>query len=183
MTHAVETHALDNGAGGPESRVASCVERDVWALLQEVPDPEIPVLNVVELGIIRYVRGVDRRRIEVGVSPTYTGCPATEVIQNAIRMKLQAAGFGEIRIDTVLAPPWSSDWLTESAREKLRDYGIAPPSHAVGNVRHLFREPKVQCPCCSSAQTQRLSEFASTPCKALYRCSACLEPFEYFKCI
>lgn len=188
MTHAADTQQLlanvmANEAGGVTSRVASRVEREVWALLQDVPDPEIPVLNVVELGVIRYVRGMDRRRIEVGVSPTYTGCPATEVIQGAIKTKLQAAGFDEIRIDSVLAPPWTSDWLTESAREKLRDYGIAPPAHAVGNARHLFREPKVRCPCCSSAQTQRLSEFASTPCKALYRCSACLEPFEYFKCI
>jgi ring-1,2-phenylacetyl-CoA epoxidase subunit PaaD len=188
MTRPADPHVsgndvLGNEAGGVTSRVATRAERDVWALLEDVPDPEIPVLSVVELGVIRYVRGVDRRKIEVGVSPTYTGCPATEVIQGAIRTKLQAAGFGDIRIDPVLAPPWTSDWLTESAREKLKDYGIAPPAHAVGNARHLFREPKVQCPCCSSPQTQRLSEFGSTPCKALYRCSACLEPFEYFKCI
>jgi ring-1,2-phenylacetyl-CoA epoxidase subunit PaaD len=170
-------------ANNSTTHMASHVERDVWQLLEEVPDPEIPVLNVVELGVIRFVRGEDRRRIEVGVSPTYTGCPATEVIHGAIRRKLQAAGFSEIKIDSVLAPPWTSDWLTASARKKLRDYGIAPPSHAVGNPRRLFREPQVQCPRCSSAQTQRLSEFASTPCKSLYRCSACLEPFEYFKCI
>lgn len=174
MTHSVENSVSHDGAR---------VERDVWRLLTEVPDPEIPVLNVVELGVIRYVRGDDQRRIEVGVSPTYTGCPATEVIQSAIRSRLQAAGYPEIRIHSVLSPPWTSDWLTASAREKLKDYGIAPPAHAVSNPRRVFREPKVQCPRCASPQTQRVSEFASTPCKALYRCTACLEPFEYFKCI
>lgn len=137
------------------------VERDVWRLLAEVPDPEIPVLNVVELGLIRYVRGADAR-VEIGVSPTYTGCPATEVIQAAIRSSLQAAGYSEIRIDTVLSPPWTSDWLTDGAREKLKDYGIAPPAHAVSNLRHVFREPKVHCPRCESRQTRRVSEFAST---------------------
>jgi ring-1,2-phenylacetyl-CoA epoxidase subunit PaaD len=161
----------------------SPIEREVWQLLQEVPDPEIPVLSVVDLGVIRYVRGEDRSRIEVGVSPTYTGCPATEVIHASISNKLRAAGFGEIRIDSVLAPPWSSDWLTESAREKLTEYGIAPPPHSVSKPRHLFAETQVQCPRCASTQTRRLSEFASTPCKSLHRCLACLEPFECFKCI
>jgi ring-1,2-phenylacetyl-CoA epoxidase subunit PaaD len=172
------TTATDNSA-----HVTSPVERDVWRLLTEVPDPEIPVLNVVELGIIRYVHSSNERQVEVGVSPTYTGCPATEVIQRSIKDKLQAAGFSDIKVTSVLAPPWTSDWLTTSAREKLTEYGIAPPAHAVGNPRHLFREPKVQCPRCSSLQTERVSEFASTPCKALYRCVSCLEPFEYFKCI
>jgi ring-1,2-phenylacetyl-CoA epoxidase subunit PaaD len=88
-----------------------------------------------------------------------------------------------VRIDSVFAPPWSSDWLTESAREKLREYGIAPPAESVDSPRRLFGEPQVHCPRCSSSQTQRVSEFASTPCKALYRCTSCLEPFEYFKCI
>lgn len=173
------TPATDSSA----TRIATRVERDVWRLLAEVPDPEIPVLNVVELGVIRYVRSADERQVEVGVSPTYTGCPATEVIQRSIKDKLQSAGFDPVKVTSVLAPPWTSDWLTESAREKLKDYGIAPPQHAVGNPRHLFREPNVPCPRCASSQTQRVSEFASTPCKALYRCRACLEPFEYFKCI
>lgn len=172
------TPAIDHSA-----RIPSPVEREVWRLLTEVPDPEIPVLNVVELGIIRYVRSPDARQVEVGVSPTYTGCPATEVIRRSIEDKLQASGFSDVKVTSVLSPPWTSDWLSESGREKLEEYGIAPPAHAVGNPRHLFREPKVQCPRCSSSQTQRVSEFASTPCKALYRCVSCLEPFEYFKCI
>jgi ring-1,2-phenylacetyl-CoA epoxidase subunit PaaD len=159
------------------------VERDVWQLLSEVPDPEIPILNVIELGVVRYVRDEHERGIAVGVSPTYTGCPATEVIQASIKARLHEAGFESVRVDSVLSPPWTSDWLTDSAREKLREYGIAPPAESVANPRRLFGEPTVQCPRCSSSQTQKVSEFASTPCKALYRCTSCLEPFEYFKCI
>lgn len=161
----------------------SRVEQEIWSLLAEVPDPEIPILNVIELGIIRYVRDEQERGIAVGVSPTYTGCPATEVIHASIRARLRKAGFADIRVDSVFAPPWTSDWLTDGAREKLREYGIAPPAETVSNPRHLLHDPDVQCPRCASAQTQRVSEFASTPCKALYRCKDCLEPFEYFKCI
>jgi ring-1,2-phenylacetyl-CoA epoxidase subunit PaaD len=164
-------------------RRATWGERDVWRILEEVPDPEIPVLNVVELGIIRHVRVANDGQVTVGVSPTYTGCPATEVICNSIKSRLEAAGYGDAKVESVLSPAWTSDWLTDSARSKLKEYGIAPPAHAVGNPKHLFREPKVSCPRCSSMQTQKLSEFASTPCKALYRCCTCLEPFEYFKCI
>jgi ring-1,2-phenylacetyl-CoA epoxidase subunit PaaD len=145
------------------------------------------VLNVVELGVIRHVRagegpGGAGPSAVVGVSPTYTGCPATEVIRDAIEAKLAGAGY-DVRVEPVLSPPWTSDWLTDSARAKLREYGIAPPVQAVAHPRHIFRDPTVQCPRCASTNTKRVSEFASTPCKALYRCSACLEPFEYFKCI
>lgn len=179
MVRNAVTPATDKAAAS----IAARTEREVWRLLAEVPDPEIPVLSVVELGIIRHVRSDDARHVEVGVSPTYTGCPATEVIQRSIKNKLESQGYEDVKVTSVLAPPWTSDWLTQSGREKLKEYGIAPPEHAVGNPRHLFREPQVHCPRCSSLQTQRVSEFASTPCKALYRCSACLEPFEYFKCI
>ena len=164
------------------AHATSPTEQHVWELLAQVPDPEIPILNVVELGIIRHVRERADGGVTVGVSPTYTGCPATEVIQASIKERLAAAGLSA-RVDSVLAPPWTSDWLTPSAREKLREYGIAPPAHSVASPRHLFHDPKVHCPRCASAQTERISEFASTPCKALYRCTACLEPFEYFKCI
>jgi ring-1,2-phenylacetyl-CoA epoxidase subunit PaaD len=159
------------------------VEQKVWRLLADVPDPEIPILSVVELGVVRYVRDEQERGVAVGVSPTYTGCPATEVIQSSIRQRLQQAGFAKVRVDSVLAPPWSSDWLTDRAREKLREYGIAPPAQTVASPRGLWADPKVHCPRCSSAQTQRVSEFGSTPCKASYKCTSCLEPFEYFKCI
>ena len=164
-------------------RCGSKQERDVWRILAEVPDPEIPVLNVVELGIIRYLRSTDDGHVVVGVSPTYTGCPATEVIANSIRSRLEEEGYREPKVESVLAPAWTSDWLTDSARAKLEEYGIAPPAHSVSNPKHLWREPNVACPRCGSTQTTKLSEFASTPCKALYRCSSCLEPFEYFKCI
>ncbi len=161
----------------------SPVEQQVWRLLADVPDPEIPILNVIELGVVRYVRDEHERGIAVGVSPTYTGCPATEVIQASIKSCLEQAGFSTVRVDSVLAPPWTSDWLTDSAREKLREYGIAPPAESVASPRRLFGEPTIHCPRCASAQSERVSEFASTPCKALYRCTSCLEPFEYFKCI
>jgi len=169
----------DHGA----DRLVSPGERAVWRILEDVPDPEIPVLNVVELGVVRHVRLAADGQVTVGVSPTYTGCPATEVIRNSIESALAAAGYKDPKVETVLSPAWTSDWLTDSARAKLKDYGIAPPAHAVGNPQHLFREPQVCCPRCASTQTQKVSEFASTPCKALYRCSNCLEPFEYFKCI
>jgi ring-1,2-phenylacetyl-CoA epoxidase subunit PaaD len=158
-------------------------EGDVWRILEDVPDPEIPVLNVVELGLIRYVRLAGDDRVTVGVSPTYTGCPATEVIAHSIRSRLEAEGFHEPKVESVLAPAWTSDWLTDSARAKLEEYGIAPPAHTVSNLKHLWREPHVACPRCASMQTTKISEFASTPCKALYRCCSCREPFEYFKCI
>ena len=162
---------------------ASPLEQTVWRLLSEVPDPEIPILSVIELGVVRYVRDEHERGIAVGVSPTYTGCPATEVIQSSIKQHLEQAGFEKVRVDSVLAPPWTSDWLSDSAREKLREYGIAPPADSVASPRHLWTDPTIHCPRCSSDKTERVSEFASTPCKALYRCTSCLEPFEYFKCI
>ena len=167
---------------------ASPVEREVWRLLADVPDPEIPILNVIELGVVRYVRDEQERGIAVGVSPTYTGCPATEVIQASIKARLQNAGFETVHVDTVLAPPWTSDWLTESAREKLREYGIAPPgpvaAAATAPLRFVPRPPKaLACPRCESLDTERLAAFGSTACKALWRCRACGEPFEHFKAI
>lgn len=162
---------------------ASQVERRIWRLLEEVADPEIPVLSVVDLGLIRYIQVDDDERIAIGVSPTYTGCPATDVIRAAIEAKVQAAGYADVRVEAVMAPAWTSDWLSERGKEKLREYGIAPPAQAVSSPRGLFRDPIVQCPRCASRETERVSEFGSTPCKALYRCAACAEPFEYFKCI
>jgi ring-1,2-phenylacetyl-CoA epoxidase subunit PaaD len=155
----------------------------VWQLLERVPDPEIPVLSVIDLGIVRHVRTTDSGAIEVGVSPTYSGCPATEVIRSSIARSLQDAGFENARTVDVLSPPWTSDWITPEGREKLRRFGIAPPAAAVSNPRHLFAQPRVACPRCGSEQTERVSEFGSTPCKAHYRCSSCAEPFDYFKCI
>jgi ring-1,2-phenylacetyl-CoA epoxidase subunit PaaD len=139
---------------------------EVWAVLERVPDPEIPVLSVVDLGIVREV-AADR----VAITPTYTGCPATQVIERDIRAALDAAGFEHVRIDTVLSPPWTTEWISEAGKAKLRAYGIAPPT-----------TQQVECPQCGSTDTEELSRFGSTPCKAQWRCRACLEPFDLFKC-
>jgi ring-1,2-phenylacetyl-CoA epoxidase subunit PaaD len=145
---------------------ADAKEAAVWQVLETVADPEIPVLSVVDLGI---VRSVERDRIVI--TPTYTGCPATHVIERDIRAALDTAGYRRVRIDTVLSPAWTTDWITPEGGEKLRAYGIAPPS----------RGP-VHCPQCGSADTEEISRFGSTPCKALWRCRACAEPFDRFKC-
>lgn len=170
-------------ADGQPQAPRNAVEQGIWAILNELPDPEIPVISLVDLGIIRYVDAAEDGRVEVGVSPTYTGCPATEVIHSTIAAHLRAAGHEKLTVKQVLSPPWTSDWITARGRDRLREYGIAPPAQSVSNPKHLFKQPVIHCPHCNSAQVERLSEFASTPCKALYRCQACLEPFEYFKCI
>lgn len=158
-------------------------ETAVWRVLEGVLDPEIPVLSIVELGIVRYVHRSSDKRLHVGLTPTYSGCPATDVIRRSVREALEAAGYGDAVLEEVLSPPWTSEWLTESGRHKLESFGIAPPAKTVANPRHLFGAPVVRCPRCGSNQTERVSEFGSTPCKAHYRCLSCLEPFEYFKCI
>lgn len=162
---------------------AAAAERTVWRVLESVLDPEIPVLSVIDLGIVRHVRISDSGAIEVGVSPTYSGCPATEVIRHSILHALRDAGFDDARTVDVLSPAWTSDWITPEGREKLRRFGIAPPATAVSSPRHLFGQPRVACPRCGSEQTERVSEFGSTPCKAHYQCRSCAEPFDYFKCI
>ena len=142
-------------------------EAGVWQVLRSVPDPEIPVVSVIDLGIVRSVEP-DR----VVITPTYTGCPATQAIERDIRSALDAAGYRQVRIDTVLSPPWTTEWISAEGREKLRRYGIAPPS----------RRGQVSCPQCGSPETEEISRFGSTPCKALWRCRSCAEPFDLFKC-
>jgi ring-1,2-phenylacetyl-CoA epoxidase subunit PaaD len=150
-------------------------------IAESVPDPEIPILTLGDLGVIRGARR-DGRHVLVAVTPTYTGCPATLAIRLAVEAALAAAGMGEARVETVLAPAWTTDDLSEAGQAKLRAVGIAPPAGKVGH-RALFGEDEVTCPRCGSADTERLSEFGATPCKALWRCAACREPFDYFKCI
>jgi ring-1,2-phenylacetyl-CoA epoxidase subunit PaaD len=153
-------------------------------VLAGVPDPEIPVLSLVDLGIIRSVAAGSDGALEVGVSPTYSGCPATAVIRADIVAALAAAGFPRVRVLDVLSPPWTSDWISDDGRRKLEAYGIAPPPAPVASVRALVTaDANPRCPRCASADTELLSEFGSTPCKALHRCRACLEPFDRFKCI
>lgn len=162
-------------------------ERAVWRVLESVPDPEIPVLSVIDLGIVRYVRWSDSEGgesvLHVGVTPTYSGCPATEVIHNSIETALSQEGYTDAVVEDVLAPAWTSDWVTEEGKRKLLAFGIAPPQASVSSPRHLFHVPIVACPRCSSRATERVSEFGSTPCKAHYRCTSCLEPFDHFKCL
>jgi ring-1,2-phenylacetyl-CoA epoxidase subunit PaaD len=154
-----------------------------WATLSQVLDPEVPVLSVVELGIVRKVR-VDGGTVHVTVTPTYSGCPATEVIRDAIVSALLASGADEVSVQMQLAPAWTTDWIEPAAAEKLRRYGIAPPhvSGAPLSAQPLRFHPRnLACPRCGSTHTEQLSAFGSTACKALYRCLDCREPFEYFK--
>ncbi len=147
---------------------------DVYAWLTEVPDPEIPVLSILDLGIVRDVDVADDgQSVTVSVTPTYSGCPATEVIEASVVRALQRQGVENAVIKRSLSPPWTTEWITEEGKEKMRRYGIAPPSAANA----------VACPQCESLQTERVSEFGSTACKAAWRCTVCLEPFEYFKCL
>ena len=160
---------------------ASITAVQAWAILGRVPDPEIPVISVTELGIVRDVQAIDDV-VDVVVTPTYSGCPATEVIERSIREALTAAGAAQVRVTTQLAPAWTTDWIEPQAREKLRIYGIAPPAvRSADQVQPLQFVPRVDCPRCGSTDTERLSQFGATACKALYRCRSCREPFEYFK--
>lgn len=153
-----------------------------WDAAASVPDPEVPCVTVADLGILRSV-DIDGGGVAVAkVTPTYSGCPATLAIELAVETALREAGF-ETRVERVMSPAWTTDWIGAEAREKLREYGIAPPVEASGSIRSLFGETEVACPRCGSTETARVSEFGSTPCKAHYRCEACLEPFDYFKCI
>ena len=157
--------------------------RRAWAAAAAVPDPEVPVLTVADLGILRDVRLEDDGRAVAVITPTYSGCPAMLLIETEILRALDAAGFPDARVETVLSPAWTTDWLSEAGREKLRAFGIAPPAQASSAKRALFGETRVDCPRCGSGDTERVSEFGSTPCKAQYRCRACAEPFDHFKCI
>ena len=173
-------------------QAADVLEREVWKTLAGVADPEIPVISIVDLGIVREVRwdeGGDPPGLVVTVTPTYSGCPATEVIACSIREALSRDGYGEARVRTQLSPAWTTDWLSAAGREKLRGYGISPPSGSATEqvidarliLKHGMNPDRVCCPRCGSARTERISQFGSTPCKALYRCLACREPFDYFK--
>ena len=153
-----------------------------WRVLAEVPDPEVPVLSVLDLGIVRGVTELDDGALEIVLTPTYSGCPAVEVIEADIVAALDAASLGPVRVRTQRAPAWTTDWISDEGRRKLREYGIAPPG-PTGNPApiRIVRRESVSCPRCASTNTERLSAFGATACKALYRCIACLEPFEHFK--
>ncbi|GGI21613.1 1,2-phenylacetyl-CoA epoxidase subunit PaaD [Bradyrhizobium guangdongense] len=151
-----------------------------WDAAASVVDPEIPVLTIADLGVLRDVV-LDGDQVEVAITPTYSGCPAMNLIALEIELALERAGFRHPKVRTVLSPAWTTDWMSEDGRRKLCAYGIAPPQ-ASGSRRALFGEQAVACPQCGSDNTELLSEFGSTSCKALWRCKTCREPFDYFKC-
>lgn len=157
-------------------------EEQIWRFLSEVQDPEVPVLNILELGIVREVLIKDDD-VEVVVTPTYSGCPATSMINKSIRLKLIEKGIKNVKLTNRLSPAWTTDWMTAEAKEKLKAYGIAPPVYSKTNQDDLFAKPdEVPCPHCGSSHTKLISQFGSTACKALYQCEDCREPFDYFKC-
>lgn len=147
--------------------------QDIWNWLSEVPDPEIPVISLVDLGVIRDV-AIDNSAVTITITPTYAGCPATSVINFEVENALRSRGVTEITLKRQLSPAWTTDWIAQEAMTKLENYGIAPPQAAGGPER---------CPQCKSKNVERISQFGSTPCKAQWRCQDCLEPFDYFKCI
>jgi len=153
---------------------------ELWNLLDEVKDPEIPVLSLWDMGILRDVQR-EGNQVQVTITPTYSGCPAMDVMREDIEIALRANGIEDYAVKTVLAPAWTTDWMTDKGRAQLRGYGIAPPDDAVDHQGRETPESKVRCPHCGSVHTQRVSEFGSTACKALFQCNDCSEPFDYFK--
>ena len=156
------------------------LQKRAWDVAAQVVDPEIPVLTIADLGVLRDVAAVDGH-VEVAITPTYSGCPAMNMITLEIELALEREGIKNPKVRTVLSPAWTTDWMSDDGRRKLKDYGIAPPQAGSGR-RALFGKQQVTCPQCGSDDTEVLSEFGSTSCKALWRCKSCREPFDYFKC-
>ena len=163
--------------------VATATVARAWAVLDGVPDPEVPAVSVRELGIVRDVIAHGDGSVEIVLTPTYSGCPATEVIADDVRAAIAAAGLGTARITMRRAPAWTTDWITSEGRRKLAEYGIAPPGPVSQQTESPLRfvAPRIACPRCGSRDTERLAAFGATACKALHRCLACREPFEHFK--
>jgi len=155
----------------------------VWEILETVQDPEIPVLSVVDLGVVRKAEFIEGR-LHVTITPTYSGCPAMELIEREVKEALVAGGFDDVEVLTSINPPWTTDWMSEAGKKKLFEYGISPPEKSSVDKSSITGKVKsVICPNCKSSNTQLKSQFGSTPCKSMYVCSDCLEPFDHFKCI
>ncbi len=154
----------------------------IYTLLENVSDPEIPVLSILDLGIVREVIIEGEKKVEIRITPTYTGCPAMNMIALNIRLELLAQGIDNVLVTEVLSPAWTTDWMSEAGKIKLKAYGIAPPQTQARVERLLFENPEVACPLCNSEHTELIAEFGSTACKSLHRCLDCREPFDYFKC-
>lgn len=157
--------------------------KPIWDILKKVSDPEIPVLTVVDMGVVRDV-AMQGDKLVVSITPTYSGCPAMNEIESNILWALEEAGYNEVEVKTLISPPWTTDWMTEEGKQKLLEYGIAPPEGSSADKSVLFGEAKkVMCPRCKSRNTKMVSQFGSTACKSLYQCEDCKEPFDYFKCL
>jgi ring-1,2-phenylacetyl-CoA epoxidase subunit PaaD len=157
-------------------------EKEIWSILEDVKDPEVPVLSVIDLGIIRSLK-TSNEKIEIFITPTYSGCPAMDVIAMDIRLKLIEKGYRNISIQQQLSPAWTTDWMTEEGKQKLKAFGIAPPNPKQQFCKEeMFQQEVVQCPRCNSYHTELISQFGSTACKSMYRCLDCKEAFDHFKC-
>ena len=148
-------------------------QEGIYEILESVTDPEIPVITITDLGIVREIK-IENDFVEVIITPTYSGCPAMLEIEKNIHNQLKSEGIDQFKITTILSPAWTTDWMTERGKRKLQEYGIAPPNP--------IAPENIECPQCGSKNTQLLSEFGSTACKSLFKCNDCLEPFDYFKC-
>jgi len=164
-------------------RVHSINKDAIYSYLEEINDPEVPVLSIIDLGIVRDVKMNDEE-LEVIITPTYTGCPAMDMITATIKIQLATLGFKKVKVTQILSPAWTTDWMSDDGKRKLKEYGIAPPNpkQQVCDQKLFAEAEAVQCPQCDSYHTHRISEFGSTACKALYQCDDCKEPFDYFKC-
>ena len=157
-------------------------EKEIWNILEEVKDPEVPVLSVIDLGIIRSVK-TSAEKIDITITPTYSGCPAMDVIAMDIRLKLIEKGYRNVSIHLQLSPAWTTDWMSEEGKQKLKAFGIAPPNPKQQFCSsEMFQQEVVQCPRCNSFHTELISQFGSTACKSMYRCLDCKEAFDHFKC-
>lgn len=157
-------------------------DKKVWDLLNQIPDPDIPIISIVELGIVREVIVEPNNKIVVVITPSYSGCPAMSVFKEEINTKLLENGATAVELKIELSPPWTTDWLSSNTKDKLKKYGIAPPENQSSDTIGLFSSKKVSCPFCSMNNTKLTSQFGSTPCKSLWFCNNCHQPFEYFKC-
>ncbi len=157
-------------------------EIQIWQWLEEVSDPEIPVLTIVDLGVVRSVK-IEKNIVNITITPTYSGCPAMQVIEEDILSLLKTKGLTDVNIQLVLSPAWTTDWISENGKVKLKEYGIAPPVDEVDKSVLFADPPVIECPQCHSKNTRMVSQFGSTACKAQYQCNDCLEPFDYFKCL
>ncbi len=159
------------------------ITSQLWHFMEDVFDPEVPVLSVVDLGVVRDIE-YNGKRVLVTITPTYSGCPAMNTIEMEIRFKLISEGYKDVEIKTILSPSWTTDWMSEKGKQKLEAYGIAPPVQPLNSMNELFaKDVVVKCPQCKSEHTELVSQFGSTACKALYKCLDCKEPFDYFKCL